>query len=369
VSHAIACVLLASISLFGQEAGWLSTVRSEVARKNLDGATSLVEQRLRASPDDLEAHAWRARLLAWQGGWPEAEAEYRLVLQKAASDTEIMAGLADVLAWQGKLEDALSVLDRARSILPLQTSTLNRRARLLARLKRPQDARAEYQAALRLNANDREARAGLASLAGEGRHELRFGLEADSFNYTDTAAAQSVVLISRWNSRWTTTLSSTTYQRFGANAESFTARLSRRLGNNWFTVGGGAGHDEGVIPRRELALEYGRGFRIGGNGLVRGIEFSLGPQWFRYRDSKAFTLTSAASFYLPRDWMWSLRWWPRAARFRWSEWSGNRREARGCRFPSPRSGCEPISALPSARKISPRPTSSGASPPAASSEA
>lgn len=304
--YAIGCVLLAGIGLHAQEADWLSMVRSEVARQNLDGATNLVEQRLRASPGDLEAHAWRARLLAWTGRWPEAEAEYRLVLQKAPSDTEIMAGLADVLAWQGKLEAALSVLDRARSILPLQTSTLNRRARLLARLKRPQEARVEYQAALRLDANDGEARAGLASLAGEARHELRFGLDADTFNYTDTAASQSVVLISHWNSRWSTTLSSTTYQRFGANAERLTARLNRRLGNNWFTVGGGAGHDEGVIPRRELALEYGRVFRIGGKGLVRGIEFSLGPQWFWYRDSRAFTLTSAAAFYLPHDWMWSL---------------------------------------------------------------
>ena len=297
--------LLGGIAL-AQDAEWVKPVRTEVARKNLDGAAAIVEKQFSLHPDDLEARAWRARLLAWTGRWPEAEIDYRRVLEKAPADTEVMAGLADVLLWQGKLEEALAVLDRARTILPLETSTLNRRARVLTRLNRAPEARAEFRVALRVDANDREARAGLASLRGERRHELRFGVDTDTYNYTDTASAQSVALISRWNSRWTTTFTSTTYERFGANAERMTARVSRRVGNNWFSVGGGAGHDQGVIPRREFALEYGRGFRIGDRGLVRGVEFSFSPQWFWYRDSKATTLTSAAIFYLPRDWMWSL---------------------------------------------------------------
>jgi YaiO family outer membrane protein len=106
--------------------------------------------------------------------------------------------------------------------------------------------------------------------------------------------------------RQATTFSSTTYQRFGADAERLTARIGGRIGKNWITVGGGAGHDEGVIPRRELALEYGRGFRIGSKGPVRAVELSFSPQWFWYRESRAMTLTAAALFYLPRDWMWSI---------------------------------------------------------------
>ncbi|HEX9120417.1 MAG TPA: tetratricopeptide repeat protein [Terriglobales bacterium] len=304
--HVTACVVVATAFAMPQESDWQSVVRSEVARKNLDGAAAMVDGRLAANPGDLEARAWRARLLAWRGRWAEAESEYRHVLEQAPADAEVMAGLADVLTWQGKLDKALRELDRARTILPLQSFVLDRRARLLERLGRRQEARAEYTAALRLDPNDRAARVGLQSLSGERRHELRFGVDIDTFNYTDAAAAQSVVLISRWNSNWTTTVSSTTYQRFGADAERLTARVSRRVGKNWFAAGGGAGHDQGVIPRREFALEYGRGFRIGDRGLVRGVEFSFSPQWFWYRDSSAMTLTSAAIFYLPRDWMWSL---------------------------------------------------------------
>lgn len=304
--HVTACVVVATALALAQESDWQNAVRSEVARKNLDGAAAMVDGRLAANPGDLEARAWRARLLAWRGRWAEAESEYRRVLEQAPADVEVMAGLADVLTWQGKLDEALRVLDGARTILPLQSYVLDRRARILTRLNRLREARAEYRAALRLDPNDREARTGLQSLSGERRHELRFGIDTDTFNYTDSAAAQSVVLISRWNSNWTTTVSSTTYQRFGADAERLTARISRRAGKNWFAVGGGAGHDEGVIPRREFALECGRGFRIGNHGLVRGVEFSFSPQWFWYRDSSAMTLTSAAIFYLPRSWMWSL---------------------------------------------------------------
>jgi tetratricopeptide (TPR) repeat protein len=299
-------VLLGTGLAGAQQADWQEAVRSAVARKNLDAAAAIADKRLSANPGDLEARAWRARLLAWRRCWPEAETEYRRVLEKAPSDTEVMAGLADVLVWQGKLEEALGVLDRARAILPLQTFILDRRGRVLARLQRSREAAAEFRAALRLNPNDHEARAGVESLRAERRHELRFGLDTDSFNYTDTAAAESVTLISRWDSRWTTTFASTTYQRFGASAERVNARVSRRIGQNWFAVGGGAGHDEGVIPHRELALEYGRGFRIGDTGLVRGIEFSVSPQWFWYRDSQATILAATAVFYLPRDCMWSL---------------------------------------------------------------
>ena len=43
-----------------QESDWQNAVRSEVARKNLDGAAALVDVRLTANPGDLEARAWRA---------------------------------------------------------------------------------------------------------------------------------------------------------------------------------------------------------------------------------------------------------------------------------------------------------------------
>jgi len=68
-------VFPAGISRIGQTSDdWQPRVRTEVQAQNLDAAFAVVEQRLAQAPDDLEAHGWRGRLLAWKGHWPEAEA-------------------------------------------------------------------------------------------------------------------------------------------------------------------------------------------------------------------------------------------------------------------------------------------------------
>jgi len=289
-----------------QVSDWQKAARSEVNQQHLDRAAAIVEQQLATDPNDLEARTWRARVLAWQGHWAEAEREYRVVLEKTPTDTEVMAGFADVLTWQGKLEEALSVLDRARATLPLQTYVLDRRARLLTRMGREKEARAEYRAALQLDVTDEGARKGLHGLAGEPRHELRLGADSDTFNYTDAASAQSVTLTSRWNPLWMTAFTSTTYERFGGTAQRNTARITRRIGKSWASIGGGVNHDDGVIPTSEVLFEYGRGFHISDKGVIRGVELSVSPQWLWFRDAKVTTLTTTSVFYLPRDWMWTL---------------------------------------------------------------
>lgn len=139
------------------------------------------------------------------------------------------------------------------------------------------------------------------------RHELRFGVDTDQFNYTHTAMAQTVALTSKWNSRWTTVLTSTSYQRFGANAERLTARVSRKIGSSsWISVAGGAGHDEGVIPKCEAAFEIGHAMRVPGKHFVRGMELSYGQQWMWFEGSKVLVLSGSSYLYLPRDWTFTV---------------------------------------------------------------
>ncbi len=88
---------------------------------------------------------WRGRLLAWQGHWPEAESEYRQVLDHAPNDTDILCGLADVLLWQGKRDEALASLDHARDLAPTDLGILLRRARILLALGDTEKARQQYQ--------------------------------------------------------------------------------------------------------------------------------------------------------------------------------------------------------------------------------
>ena len=53
---------------------WQPRVRNDVENQHLDAALAIVEQRLAVAPEDLEAHGWHGRLLAWKGRWSEGEA-------------------------------------------------------------------------------------------------------------------------------------------------------------------------------------------------------------------------------------------------------------------------------------------------------
>lgn len=285
---------------------WSSQVRAAVKAGDLDKALTLAEARIIDHPSDLEAHGWYARLLAWKNRHAEAETEYRFVLSQKPNDVDMLLGLADVLHWDGKDSEALQILDQAQALALGQTDILVRRGRVLAALKRNAEARSNFRQALSLNSSDQDARLGLESLAGETRHQLRIGSDFDGFNYTGTAATESLSLASRWNPSWTTNFSFDVYQRFGQRAGKLTGTVTRNLTrNNWLTVGGAGGRDHGVIPKSEAMFGYGHGLRLD-NPFIRGIEASYDQHWYWYSTARILTLGGTALVYLPRDWTWLL---------------------------------------------------------------
>ncbi|HSB75166.1 MAG TPA: tetratricopeptide repeat protein [Terriglobales bacterium] len=285
---------------------WSSQVRLAVKAGELDQALALAEARIAAAPSDLEAHGWRARLLAWKNRHAEAEAEYRFVLAQKPNDLDMLLGLSDVLHWDGKDAEALRVLDQAQSFAPQDAGVLVRRGRVLAALKRNAEARSSFRQALIVNREDESARLGLQSLAGQSRHEVRVGTDVDGFNYTGAAALESMSLASRWNSSWTTNFAFDVYQRFGQRAGKFTGAVTRNLtANNWLTAGGAAGQDHGIIPKSEALFGYGHGVRLN-NSFFRGLETSYDQHWYWYSTARILTVGGTALVYLPRDWTWLL---------------------------------------------------------------
>ncbi len=206
-----ACLLMLSTSLLAEshwlpEDDWQQQVRSAVAQHQIPAALALVDRRLATAPDDMEAHAWRGRLLAWTGHWPQAETEYRMVLEKFPNDVEVLTGLADVLLWQKQYSEALAVLEEARKAAPQDPEVLVRRANVLSLLQRVSEARAQFQAVLNYDPANPAAKNGLASLAGGLRYELRFGQEADFFPYTADAQVETVTLPAHWPIAFTKTI-------------------------------------------------------------------------------------------------------------------------------------------------------------------
>jgi tetratricopeptide (TPR) repeat protein len=313
LSWAFAAVLLAVNPTWSQQDAashqqedWQQQVREKVRLHQLDSALLLVNQRLQESPTDLEARGWRGRLLAWQGQWTAAESEYRQVLERVPNDTEILCGLADVLLWEGKPKEALGVIDHARALDPTQPEILLRRARILRVLENATEARSQYRQILSLNPGNQEAKAGLASLAPENKHELRVGTDISTFNYTGDAEDELLVLTSHWDTRFTTSFTTGFYQRFGQQADDFVANTSFRLTKtDWLSLGGAVANNQGIIAKNETFFEYGHGLRFS-NRWVKGLEASYQQHWLWYQGAHVLTLSGTQLYYLPRDWTWTI---------------------------------------------------------------
>ena len=298
----------AFLPLCAQEAAdWQSEVRERVERHDLTAASSIVDQRLKAAPDDLEALAWRARLHAWSGDWHAAESEYKNVLQRSPNDVESLVGLSDVLVWQQRSPEALPLLNHACSLGPSDPDVFIHRGRVLRSLGRSSEARQDFRRALQMDPQNKDAATGLTTLRSEPRHELRIGNDTDFFNYTDTAQAQTVSLRSQWTSHWATSFSGSSYQRFGEDAGKFMASVTRRLpGANALTVGGAVAHDQTVIPRAEAFFEFGHGWKLGRNSMIRAVETSYGQHWYWFSGARVLVFSPTAMLYLPGNITWSF---------------------------------------------------------------
>jgi tetratricopeptide (TPR) repeat protein len=293
--------------LAGQTAGeWQTQVRNEVSNQHLDAALTIVEQRLANAPEDLEAHGWRGRLLAWKGRWPEGEAEFKLVLDQYPGDIEISTALADVLVWQKNYGEALRILDQARTISPSDPEILSRRARVLALLGRTPEARTGYQQILLFDSRNKDARAGLASLSENFKHELRLSEDVDFFSFGNAGQTHGASLSSRWNGRWSTVIGLNGYQRFSQDAVKFLGSATYHVtARDWITAGSAFANNQKAVPTAEAFFEYGHGFRIE-NRWLQGLESSYQQHWFWYQGAHVLTLNTSQIVYLPREWTWAL---------------------------------------------------------------
>jgi tetratricopeptide (TPR) repeat protein len=290
---------------------WQQQVRTAVDQHQIPAALAVVDRRLAQAPADMEAHSWRARLLAWTSHWPEAETEYRLVLDKFPNDVDVLTGLADVLLWQQKYSEALVVLEEARSAAPQNAEVLVRRARVLSLLQRVSEARAQFHEVLISDPSNPAAITGLASLTGASRYELRIGEETDFFSYTENAQVETATLTARWNRKWSDSFGVSVYDLFGENAGKGWADVVYRFHeNNWVRAMVAAANIQDVVPETEALIEYGHGFRFSDPRIKRlgleGLESSFQEHYLWYRGAQVDTLNTTQIIYLPREWTWTL---------------------------------------------------------------
>ncbi len=302
------CLLLLCPRGLSQEAPWAERIRALVNRNQLDQAMSLVDEWIKAFPEDLDARGWHARIQAWTNHWSEAESEYRALLLRTPEDVDLMAGLADVLTWQKRYREALPLLQHACSLAPERNDCRLQLARLQQKMGLAREAVASYRDVLARDRESRDARAGLAQLREDARHELRIGFEAGLLNYAQDAGTLTASLRSRWSGRWSSHAAVSHFRRFGETATRFDANATLCFGSkNAVTVGGAAAHDRGVIPRSEAQFVYDRGFDVSADGPIRGIEAFYQQRWVWYRSARLLALSPGAIVYLPAGWEWLVQ--------------------------------------------------------------
>jgi tetratricopeptide (TPR) repeat protein len=301
--------MLVVFPAFGQEqpSAWQTQVRKFAESKDWDSALRIVERELARAPQDMDVRAWRARVLNWSGHPAEAEKEYLEILKVSQNDPDNWMGLASAYSREGKVEDSLRALDRAVELDPKRADLRAARARALRAVGERNEARMEFQKALNLDPTSTEARAGLISVRGEPRHEMRFGQDNDLFNFTSANHDGWVSLVSQWTPHWSTSFAGSFYERAGIRAGKFSGAITGRL-SRWgaLTAGGAAGHDNAVIPKSEAFFDLNHGWKTGETNFLRGVEFVYGQHWYWYQTSRILTLNGTTIVYLPRDCTLSL---------------------------------------------------------------
>jgi len=307
-------LFLAASAIFGaadhsqdRRPDWQAEVRRLSEAHDWELAMQIIDREVARAPQDMDVRAWRARVLTWSGHLAEAEKEYLEILKFTRSDPDNWMGLASVYVREGKATEALRALDRAEELDPKRADLRAARGRVLRAIGERNEARTEFQNALNLDPTSVEARAGMISVRGEPRHELRFGQDNDVFNFTSANQDGWVSLISQWTPHWGTSFAGSFYDRSGTGAGKFSGAVTGRL-HRWgaLTVGGSAGHDNGVIPKSEAFFDVDHAWKTGETKLLRSMEFVYGQHWYWYQTSRILTLNGTTILYLPRDFTFSL---------------------------------------------------------------
>jgi tetratricopeptide (TPR) repeat protein len=291
----------------GSSGDWQAEVRQEVTAHEWDTALHTIDLQIAEYPQDMDIRAWRARVLAWAGRLAEAEKEFDAILRVVPNDPDNWMTLGNVYMQEGRMEEALRATTRAVEIDPSRADLHEARGRVLRALGDLREARWEFQRAADLDSGDADARAELASLRGETKHELRIGNDDDLFNFTSGNEGEWVSLVSRWTPHWTTSEAGNFYQIAGTPAGKFVGSVTGSM-PHWgaLTVGGATANDNTVIPESEAFFEGDHGWRISEDRVVRGVEVTYGQHWYWYSAARILTLNENTLVYLPKDWLWSL---------------------------------------------------------------
>ena len=134
----------------------------------IDEAAEVLEQAVRLAHTDGHAHALYGHVLARQGDDSGAESNWRRALQLEPDQPQALKGLAGLCARSGRMQEAVSCLEKVSESAPEDADNWLNLAELYQFLELPGQAEAAFRQAISHKPDRVDAHAGLARMLFAG---------------------------------------------------------------------------------------------------------------------------------------------------------------------------------------------------------
>jgi tetratricopeptide (TPR) repeat protein len=145
-------------------AGWLLGSIAALFADKKDLALALVEERLRADPDDVQCLLQKAECLLALGRRGDALATANEAAQRAADNPPALDAVGTFLVYAAEHSRALEVYNQAVEVAPRDVVILGKRAEVHRFLGNFESAAGDHEAVLRVSPSNADALRGLAEL-------------------------------------------------------------------------------------------------------------------------------------------------------------------------------------------------------------
>lgn len=253
---------------------------------------------LQNSPDHYDVRILLARSYAWDKEPGLARKELQLVLAKHADNEDAISALTDVEMWDGQFDQALITVDTALYYYPNSSDFLFKKAGILFKLNRPDDALEALNALMAISPNHEKG----AALEREIRNDklkyyagISYGL--DLFSSTFDPAHLSTVQVSKTNP-WGSAIFRLNYaSRFSSRGLQPELELYPKIMTGVYAYLN-YGYSESTLFSRH---------RVGGeiySKLPKSLEASAGIRYLYFESgSQVLIYTGSLGWYLKNYWL------------------------------------------------------------------
>lgn len=234
-------------------------------------AITLLQQRLEARPDDVDARTLLGIIRSWDGQYAEARTELRKVLDTSPGYYDAVAALANIELWDGHADMALSLASSVLRRTAKDTAVMLAKARAEISLGRVRDARDTLDRLLAIEPGNQQASDLHTRLADNQRlWSVGYGYSGDWFSDRRTPWQEQFVVLKRQAGFGSVSFTWSQARRYGLTDQQYEVELYPRLRpGTYMYIDAGVAADANLYPTYRAAAHIYQ-------SLGEGVEASVG---------------------------------------------------------------------------------------------